>query len=147
MKVILLEDVDKLGPLGKEVVVKDGFARNYLLPKKLAVEATAGALKLLEKKKKEREKLNKKLKEEAESLAGKLKNLSPTVSMEAGEGDKLFGSVTSEMIADVLKTEGMDIDRKKIVLGEPIKALGVYNIEIKLHPEVKAEVRIWVVKK
>ena len=147
MNVILIQDVEKLGSMGDELTVKDGYARNYLIPNKIAVEATSGALHMLEQKKKSRERAGKKLKEECEKLAEKLKKTSPTISMEAGEEDKLFGSVTSEMIAESLLAEGIEIDKRKIVLEEPIKTLGVYNVTVKLHPEVKTQMRIWVIKK
>ncbi len=147
MKVILIKDVPILGAIGDEVQVKDGYARNFLLPKKIAIKSSAGALKVIEQKKKQKEREEKKFKEGCSLLAEKIKNVSCTISMEAGEGEKLFGSVTSEMIADALKAEGVEVDKKKVSLDEPIKALGVYNIEIKLHPEVKAQARIWVVKK
>ena len=147
MKVILIKSVDKLGKIGDELKVKDGYARNFLLPNSLAIEATAGASRVLEQKKQAQSRKDKKLKEECEALAGKIAAASCTISMEAGEEDKLFGSVTSEMIADALKAEGIDVDKKKIVLEEPIKAIGVHNVEVRLHPQVKAEARIWVVKK
>ncbi|MBU0683530.1 MAG: 50S ribosomal protein L9 [Candidatus Omnitrophota bacterium] len=147
MKVILLKDVDKVGAIGDELIVKDGYARNYLIPQKLGIESNAGAVRVLEQKKKERERREKKIKEECLAMAEKMKGLSCTVSMEAGENDKLFGAVTAEMIADVLFDEGIEVDKRKIVLEEPIKALGVYNVEIRLHPEVKSQVRIWIVKK
>lgn len=147
MNVILIQDVEKLGSTGDELKVKDGYARNYLIPRKLAVEATPGSLRLLEQTKKKKERLEQKVKEECEKLAERLKNVSSTIPMEAGREDKLFGSITSEMIAESLLSEGIEIDKKKIVLKEPINALGVYNIDIKLHPEVEAQVRVWVVKK
>lgn len=147
MKVILIKDVDKLGKLGDQFTVKDGYARNFLLPQKLAIESTPGASRVLEQKKQAQARKDKQLKEEMESLSAKIADTSCTIPMEAGEEDKLFGSVTSEMIADVLASEGIELDRKKIVLEEPIRAIGVYNVQIRLHPEVKAEARIWVVKK
>ena len=147
MKVILIKDVPTLGAIGDEIQVKDGYARNFLLPKKIAIESNTGALRVIAQKKKQKEREEKKLKEECSVLAEKIKNISCTIGMEAGEEEKLFGSVTGEMIAEALKAEGLEIDKKKISLDEPIKALGVYNIEIKLHPEVKAQARIWVVKK
>ncbi|MEA3489440.1 MAG: 50S ribosomal protein L9 [Candidatus Omnitrophota bacterium] len=147
MKVILIKDVESLGETGDEIVVKDGYARNCLIPKKLAVEPTKGILRILERKEREKERREKLLKEENERLAEKITATSCTISVDAGEGDKLFGSVTSEMIAENLRVEGVDIDRRKIILEEPIKALGVYNVEVQLHPEVKTQVRVWVVKK
>ncbi len=147
MKVILIKDVPTLGAIGDEVQVKDGYARNYLLPNKIAIEATTGAVRVLDRKKHQRDREEKKLKDESSVIADKIKAASCTISVEAGEEDKLFGSVTSEMIADALKAEGIAVDKKKIVLDEPIRALGVYTVEIKLHPDVKAQARIWVVKK
>ena len=147
MKVILLKDVEKLGSIGDEIKVKDGYARNYLIPKKLAAEATKGALRILEQKKREKEARDKEIKEELEKIAKKIEESSFTITIEVGEEDKVFGSVTSEMIADCLNGEGIEIDKRKIVLPEPIKALGVYDVEIRLHPEVKTQARVWIVKK
>ncbi len=147
MNVILIQDVEKLGKMGDEIEAKDGYARNYLIPQKLAIDAPAGAVKIIEKKQKERALQEKKLKDEGQALADKIAELSCTITVEAGEEDKLFGAVTTEHIAEVLLQEGVEIDKRKIVLDEPIKSLGVYNVEIKLHPEVTAQARIWVVKK
>ena len=147
MKVLLTKDIDKLGVVGDEVIVKDGYARNYLIPKKFAMEATEGALRVLEQKKRKAERIEQKAQEENEKLAETIKNASYTITMEAGEGDKLFGTVTGDMIAEILQAEGVEIDKRKIVLEEPIKALGVYDVDIKLHPKVTAQARIWVVKK
>jgi large subunit ribosomal protein L9 len=147
VKVILIKDINKLGEIGDEVQVKDGYARNYLIPQKIAIESNKGALLVIEQKKREKARKEQKLKEECEQMAEKIKSLSCTISMEAGEEDKLFGAVTSDMIAENLLTEGVEVDKKKIVLEEPIKALGVYNVDIRLHPEVTAQARVWVVKK
>ena len=147
MNVILIQDVDKLGALGETVKVKDGYARNYLIPRGLAMAATSGALAIIAQKKKTKEKQEQARKEEYVKIAAKLKNISPIITMEAGAEDKLFGSVTSDMIAESLTAEGIEVDKKKIVLAEPIKALGVYTIDIKLHPEITAQLKIWVVKK
>lgn len=147
MKIILMKDMEKLGDVGDEIEVSDGYARNYLIPKKVAIRATKGALKVVEQKKKEKERRLQKEKQEAAELAEKMTDLSCTITVEAGEEDKLFGAVTSEMIAEALAAEGVEVDKKKVSLEEPIKALGVYNVDIKLHPEVKAQARIWVVKK
>ena len=147
MKVILIKDVEKLGQIGDEIVIKDGYARNYLIPGKVAIESTKGAMKILEQKRRERARRELLLKEEMQVVADKIAGISCTISMEAGEEEKLFGAVTTEMIAETLASEGVEIDKKKIDLSEPIKALGVYTIDIKLHPEVKAQARFWVVKK
>lgn len=147
MKVILIKDVSKLGKIGDELVVKDGYARNYLFPRQEAIEATSGALKVLEQKKSQFARKAKKHKEECALMAEKISASSCTISMEAGEGDKLFGSVTAEMIAEALSGEGIELDKRKIVLEEPIRAIGLYNVEIRLHPEVKTEAKVWVIKK
>jgi len=147
VKVILIKDVPNLGELGEELTVKDGYARNYLIPQKVAIESTKGAVQILEQKRQEKARRDQKIKEECEELVKKIEGASFTISMEVGEEEKIFGSVTAEMIAEIMKTEGIEIDKRKIVIEEPIKALGVYNIEIKLHPEVKTEARVWVVKK
>jgi large subunit ribosomal protein L9 len=147
VNVILLQDVEKLGSMGEELTVKDGFARNYLIPGELAIEATPGALKVLEAKRKKKEREEKKLAEEAAKLAERLKDASVTIEAEAGEEEKLFGSVTADMISESLAAEGLEIDKRKIDLEEPIKKLGVYNVAVKLHPEIKAQVRVWVIKK
>ncbi|MFH1878083.1 MAG: 50S ribosomal protein L9 [Candidatus Omnitrophota bacterium] len=147
MKVILIKDVEKLGVIGDEVTVKDGFARNYLIPRQMVVAATKGALNIIEQKKREKARREKKIKEECEQLSEKIKALSCTIAMESGEEDKLFGSVTSEMISENLRAEGVEVDKKKIILEEPIKKLGVYTVEIRLHAEVKTQARVWVVKK
>jgi large subunit ribosomal protein L9 len=147
MKVILLKDIEKLGSLGDEVEVKDGYARNYLIPRKAVMASTKGALRVLEQKMREKERREKQIKEECEQLTEKIQAVSCTIAMEVGEDDKLFGAVTSEMIVESLSSESIEIDKKKIILEEPLKVLGVYNVEIRLHPEVKTQVRVWVVKK
>ncbi|MBD3427214.1 MAG: 50S ribosomal protein L9 [Candidatus Omnitrophica bacterium] len=147
MKVILLKDMDKLGEVGDEVQVKDGYARNYLIPRKIAMESSKGALQVIEKKKKEKALRQERLRQESEQMAEKIKSLSCTISMEAGEEDKLFGAVTSDMIAETLRSEGVEVDKKQILLDQPLKALGVYNVDVRLHPEVTAQARVWVVKK
>lgn len=147
MKIILLKDVENLGKLGDEVNVKDGFATNYLIPNKLVVESSKAALKMLERKKTERLRQEKQLKESCEKLAERIKSASCTISVDTGEDEKLFGSVTRDMIAETLRTDGIELDKKNILLDEPIKSLGVFNVDIKLHPEVSAQLRVWIVKK
>jgi len=147
MKVILLQDVAKLGKEGDLVSVKDGFARNYLIPRKCAVPSTAEALKTLEQRKKKKVLSEQKLKVQAEELAKKITNLSCTIAVEAGVEDKIFGTVTSEMIRNSLRQDGIEVDKKDIIIEEQIKQLGVYQINIKLHPEVNTTLRVWVVKK
>ncbi|MCM8761013.1 MAG: 50S ribosomal protein L9 [Candidatus Omnitrophica bacterium] len=147
MKVILTKDVDRLGKAGQVVTVKDGFARNYLIPKEMAKIATPGNMKWLEVLKKKEAAEEAKRLEAARALANRISNLSLTISVQAGEEEKLFGSVTNDAIADALKEEGLDIDKKDIILEEPIKKLGVYQVTVKVHPEVKASLRLWIVKK
>ena len=147
MKVILIEDVDKLGAMGKIIEVNRGYARNFLFPRKLAKPATDSTLKIVEEVKKR--KLAKLVKEKrsAEELKEKLSMVSCTIPVEAGEDDKLFGSVTAQDIAHAFELEGFSIEKKQIVLEEPIKSLGVYHVSVKLHPEVVGAVKVWVVKK
>ena len=147
MKVILLENVDRLGKSGELVSVKEGYARNFLIPNKKAKLATPGNMKVLEViKKKEAAELAKEV-EVARALANRIANLSLTIGVQAGDEEKLFGSVTADSIADSLKDEGITIDKKEIVIEEPIKKLGVYQVTVKVHPEVKASLRLWIVKK
>jgi large subunit ribosomal protein L9 len=147
MKVILLENIDRLGKCGDVVNVKEGFARNFLIPNKKARQATSGNMKALEiLKKKESAELAKQV-EAARQTANRISNLSLTISAEAGDEEKLFGSVTADAIADALKEEGITVDKKEILIEEPIKKLGVYQVAVKVHPEVKATLRLWIVKK
>ena len=147
MKVILIQDVDRLGKAGQVLSVKDGYARNYLIPNNKAKEATTGNMKWLDVLKKKESAEEAKRLEAARAIANRISSLSLTISVQAGEEEKLFGSVTSDVIADALKEEGLEIDKKDIILEEPIKKLGVYQVAIKVHPEVKASVRLWIVKK
>ena len=147
MKIILREDREKLGERGEIVEVSPGYARNFLLPRGLALEATPKKIKLFEEEKKIEIAHKKKEEEEIKELSGKLAEVSCTISMQTGEDDKLYGSVTSLDIAEALAREGMEIDKRKIVLEEPIKSLGIYHIPIRLSPDVTTEVKIWVVKK
>ena len=137
MKVILRQNTEGLGQIGEVVDVKDGYARNFLIPRKLAYAALKGNVKALEEEKKT---LSKKREQElaaAETLAAELEKVSVTIPVQVGEEDKIFGSVTNQMIADALKEKGYEIDRRKIEIEEPIKSLGIYGIDIKLHPSVK----------
>ncbi len=148
MKVILRQHVESLGTIGDIVTVKDGYARNYLLPKGIAYMATEGNQKVLDEERKRLQvKLNKELKE-AERIAAELEkhDNAITIAMQVGDEDKLFGAVTKEMIAEKLGEKGFEIDRRKIELDEPIKVLGVYTIPVKLHSSVYANVKVWVVR-
>jgi large subunit ribosomal protein L9 len=146
MQVILKEDVRDLGLIGDVVNVKDGYARNYLIPKGLAVESSARNIKALEHEKKKIQERIKKAKIKAEELASNISSTTITIKAKVGEGDKLFGSVTAMDIAEALKKEGMDIDKKKILLEEPIKRLGSYAVNVKIHSDVLAQVNVQVEK-
>jgi len=146
MKVILRKDFESLGKVGEIAEVKPGYARNYLIPQGIALKADRKNISISEA---EQQKLQLKLskdKKSAEKLAEKLSTVSCTAAVTVGEEDRVFGSVTTQDIADLLKDKGFDIDRKKILLDDPIKALGIYDIPIKLHSEVDAKIKLWVVK-
>ena len=145
MDVILMQSVDSLGEMGETVSVTRGYARNYLIPKGLAVLATDGHRKLVEQHMKLEAKRDDLRKAGAEELAAKLGELSCTITVQAGEDDKLFGSVGARDIADALKESG-EFDHKQIVLEEAIKQLGVYSVPVKLHSEVEVTAKVWVVK-
>ena len=145
MKVILLEDVKSLGKKGEIVNVNDGYARNFILPKKLGLEATGKNLNDLKLQKANEEKRAKELLEAAQAAAGNLEGKSVVIKMKAGEGGKLFGSVSSKEIAAAFKEQcGLDIDKKKIQLKETIKTLGTHNVPVKLHPKVTVELKVVV---
>lgn len=146
MKVILRKEHEKLGTIGQVVDVKDGYARNYLIPRNIAFPATEGAMAALEEEKKQVERRSAKELKGAEKLAADLEKVSITIQMKVGEDEKLFGSVTSQMIADALKEQNFTIDKRIIDLEEPIKALGIYNVDVKLHQNVTAKVKVWVVR-
>lgn len=147
MKVILKERVEKLGLAWDVINVKDGFARNFLFPRGLAIEVTKGNLKLIDEIKREKSELREKEKQEAEGLAKKLQNASFTLALEANPEDKLYGSVDAQALAKFLTAEGYPIDKKDILLDEPIKSLGVFQVDIKPHPEVAAKIKVWIVRK
>lgn len=143
MKVILLEDMEKLGKKGDVVDVKPGYANNYLFSRDLAVKATPEELENLEKIMAQREEEQAQAKAEAESIAQKLATVEVTIPMKVGEAGRLFGTVTNQDIADVLKKDyDIQVDRRKIVLDEKIKALGTYELPVKLHPEVPGQVKV-----
>ncbi|OGF46212.1 MAG: 50S ribosomal protein L9 [Candidatus Firestonebacteria bacterium RIFOXYC2_FULL_39_67] len=147
MKVILIKDVDKIGKKGDIKNVSDGYARNFLFAKNVAVPATETSIKGVEEMKKRDVIKLAKEKEVFVELASKLGKLSLTITTQVGEEDKMFGAVTTEDIAEAIKKEGFEVDKRKIDLVEPIKALGAFDVGIKLHPEVTATVKVWVVKK
>jgi large subunit ribosomal protein L9 len=147
MKVVLLQDVKDLGKKGELVNASDGYARNYLFPRKLAVEATAGKLKEIEDKKSSEKNRKEKELSAAKELADKINKLEISFKTKAGENGKLFGSITGKDVADALKAQHkIEIDKKKIVLHDAIKTLGTYQVEIKVYPEVSAKVNVKVVE-
>jgi large subunit ribosomal protein L9 len=147
MEVILKQDVEKIGKVGAVVKVKDGFARNFLIPRGLAIPLTSSNLKQLEQEKQQKSVALEKAKGKAEELKEKLAALSLTIPALTQDDEKLYGSITNLDIAQAMKDEGLDIDKSLIALEEPIKALGIYEIPVKLHPEVQAVIKVWIVKK
>ena len=146
MKVILREQVPHLGNPGAIVNVKPGFARNFLFPQKLAAAATSRNIGMIEHKMREIQRQIDVAKAEAEQVKARLAELSVTVSKPVGENDKLFGSVTAKDIEKALAGEGVTVDRRKIAIAEPIKALGVYTVGVRLHGGTVADLKVWVVK-
>jgi large subunit ribosomal protein L9 len=146
MEVILREDVDKLGVRGQVLKVASGYARNFLLPRKLAVAATAANKKIVEQERQAHLRREAKEKAGAEDLAKMMAGLAVTIAQKAGEQEQLFGSVTVKDIAEALERQNFHIERRKIQLAEPIKQLGQYQVPIRLHREVTAEITVQVVK-
>ena len=146
MKVILREDVENLGSVGDIITVKPGYGRNYLLPRGLAVMASTKNLKELEHQKRLIQARQERQKKDAHDLASRLGSISCTISRKTGEEEKLYGSVTARDIEEAVKEEGVSIDRKRILLDEPIKKLGMYTVPVKLHQEVTGNIKVWVVK-
>jgi large subunit ribosomal protein L9 len=148
VKVILREDLSNLGDSGDIVTVKPGYARNYLLPRGLAYEATSANVRQLDDEKRRAEARAKKDYLEARRRASQLENVSLTFHAKAGEESKLFGSITTSDIADRLAEQELDfeIDRRQVELDDPIKALGVYTVRVKLHTDVRPEIKVWVIK-
>ncbi|MCQ2531042.1 MAG: 50S ribosomal protein L9 [Lachnospiraceae bacterium] len=147
MKVILLEDVKSLGKKGEIVDVSDGYARNFILPKKKGVEASAANLNTLKLKKANEEKIAQENLEAAQALGAQLEQAAVTIKIKAGEGGKLFGAISTKEIAAAIKEQhGLDVDKKKIVLDNAIKELGAYEVKIKLHKDVAAKLKVTVVE-
>src|SRR5580704_3790777 len=146
MQIILQEDVEKLGNRGEVLEVAEGYARNFLLPRNLAIEATPGNMKRLEKMRATFAKKEATEKEAAQKLAELLSAVSLSLTRKAGENDQLFGSVTSSDIADALALQGFQIEKRKITLNDPIKVLGEYQIPIKLHRDITSSVKLTVSK-
>ena len=147
MEIILSKDVEKLGKVGDVVKVKEGFARNFLFPNNMAFLATPGNLKKIEAQKVKKAALEEQTKKEAEALAEKLSKVSCTITVEVNDLEKLYGSVSEADIAKALEVEGHKIDKKAIILEKPVNELGIYEVAIRLHPEVTAKIRLWVAKK
>ena len=146
MEVILREDVDKLGSRGQVVKVAAGYARNFLLPKRLAVTATASNKKIIEQERQAHLRKDAKLEVEAQDLARLINSVTVTIKQKAGENDQLFGSVTSKDVADALAAQNFVIDRRKVILDEPIKQLGEFKVPVRLFKDVTAEVTVIVAK-
>ncbi len=146
MEVILREDIDNLGTRGQVVKVAPGYARNFLLPKRLAVQATASNKKIVEQERQAHLRKEAKAQGEAQDLALIMRNATVTISQKAGDNDQLFGSVTTKDIGDALAAQNYTIDRRKIVLAEPIKQLGEYKVPIRLHKDVTVEITVVVAK-
>ncbi len=147
MEVILLEDVKSVGKKGQIVKVSDGYARNFILPKKLGVESNPKNLNDLKVQKKREEKAAAELLAEAQELAKKLEGITVKVSMKAGEGGRVFGSVsTKEIVSEARKQHNLTVDKKKLVLDEPIRAFGTYDIPVKLHPQVTGTLKVQVLE-
>ncbi len=144
-ELVLMADIEGLGLEGEPVKVSDGYARNYLIPRKLGAPITKSALKRLEKNKLEREARHLKELESARTLAAAIEKISCTITAKVGESDKLFGSVTAGDILAFLKQQGIELDKRKLQLAEPIRELGVFPVKIKLHPQVEATLKVWVV--
>jgi large subunit ribosomal protein L9 len=146
MKVILRADVDNLGRLGDIVAVRPGYGRNYLLPQGLASLATPGNLKVFEQERRKLQAMNDAIKADASALASRIEAAKVVIEVRTGDGDKLYGSVTTPQIAAILAEQGVDVDRRKIQLDEGIRTLGEYIVDVKLHPEVVAKLTVNVVK-
>ena len=146
MRVILLKDVESLGSAGEVVQVKDGFGRNFLIPRQEALIATDASVAQFESRRKQHEAVAERGRRAAEALAKKLETDSLTAQVKVGEEDRLFGSVTVQNVAELLEEKGYEIERRAIHLQDAIRELGVYNVEVRLHPDVKATVKLWVVK-
>lgn len=145
MKVILLQDVDKLGSEGDIVTVKDGYGRNFLFPKKLAIQATRGAVKAKEEEARQAGRKRSQMKVDAENLARELERTEVLLRARVGSENRIFGSITTQQIADELHNHGFTIDRRRIELKEDIRMVGVYTATAKLHPEVIGEFKVRVV--
>ncbi len=146
MRIILLQDHEGLGNTGEQLEVKNGYARNFLIPRGLALKADKNNVKRFQEMARLKNLKKDKALKQSRELAEKLQALSLTVPVQVGEEDRVFGAVTSQEIAQQLKDKGYDIDKRQIMLEQPIKALGIFEIPIKLHSEITATVKLWVIK-
>ena len=146
MKVLLCQDVERLGWLGDVLDVKEGYARNYLFPRQFAIPASESNKRVFIEEEKVLARRDITSMRAAKNLSEKLSSVSVTMTVQVGEEDKLYGSVTTGDISRELATQGYDVDKKQILLEEPIKKIGVYNVDIKLHREVSVPIKVWVVK-
>ncbi len=147
MEVILRDDVENLGKSGDVIDVKNGYARNFLIPKGLAVRATKTGKRIIEEENQQRKMRARKIKRNLEGTANKMKGISCTITVQASQEDRLYGSVTASDIAEAITKQGeVEVSPKQVVLEEPIKILGVYTVTIRLHKEVEVPVKVWVVK-
>jgi len=146
MKVVLCESVKGLGEKGDIVLVSDGYARNYLIARHKALQATEKNIERLKEEKRREQEKDEKILRSASTFASKLDKVSCTIPVKVGEGEKLFGAVTSSDIREALLSQGIDIDKKDILLEEPIKELGVYTVEVRVHTKVTGKVKVWVIK-
>ena len=147
MDIILMENVENLGKVGDIKKVKDGYARNYLIPRSLAVVASAANTKRIEKEKAKKLALYEEQKKQAQAKADELAKVSITVVVEVNDQEKLYGAVTEAEIIKALEAEGQKVGKKSLVIEKPIEELGIFEIGVKLHPEVIAKIRLWVTKK
>ena len=146
MQVVLMKDYENLGKAMDVITVKAGYGRNFLIPSGIAVPATEGNKKIVAQAKNSAEKREEKKLKEARQLAKKIEQIPCTIAVKVGEDEKIFGSVTAQDIADIIKKEGFDIEKRAVELDEPIKQLGVYSVKINLYRDVYAKVKVWVVK-
>jgi len=147
MDIILMKNVEKLGQVGDVVKVKNGYARNYLLPRQMCMPATTGNIKRIEKEKASRLAIDEAQKKEAQQKAEILSKVSLTIAVEVNDQEKLYGAISDSDILEALQAENHKIDKKSLVLEKPIDELGIFEIGIKLHPQVIAKIRLWVTKK
>jgi large subunit ribosomal protein L9 len=147
MKVILREDIEKLGKCGEVIEVKSGYGRNFLIARNLAVPATKGNLKAIDEIRNQKALRDKKNMKEAERVKSRIEKASIMAEVNVGEEEKVFGSVTPSMISELLAKEGITVDRRNIILEEPIKSLGVFTVPVKIASDVVANLKLWVVKK